>query len=276
MMRMQHAGNAQLQDLARGIRQDVVTMAAQGFASHVGSGLSMVDILTYLYWNGLNVDPQQWECEDRDIFILSKGHGSAALYATLANAGFFPRERLSEYYADGGFLPGHPVWRCVPGVEATTGSLGHGLALAVGQAIGQKMKGSSCRTVVLLGDGECNEGSVWEAAMYASKCRIANLIAFVDCNDLQGLGLVREVSSLYPLREKWASFGWRVHEVDGHDFVEIDRAYSEAVPETDGPTVILAKTVKGKGVSFMENKLEWHYKSPSTDQLRQAIEELTS
>lgn len=253
----------------------MVKMVSRAKSSHVGTALSVIDILVVLYFAQLNIDPIQPTDKDRDIFILSKGHGSAALYAILALAGFVEEGRLIEYYADGGSMPGHPAYQCIPGVEASTGSLGHGLAIALGQAQAQSIMSSSSRTFVLLGDGECNEGSIWEAAMYAAHLKPRNLVAIVDCNGLQGLGHTNEVTALHPLRDKWESFGWRAIDVDGHDHEALQRAFENAKTISDAPVVILAKTVKGKGVTFMEDRLEWHYKSPNTEQLSVALGDLS-
>lgn len=240
-------------------------------SSHIGSCLSICDILYVLYIKILNVDPENPCKVDRDKFILSKGHASAALYSILAEKGFFPKEFLNKYYIDGGMLPGHLDMEAVPGVEASVGSLGHGLSIGLGMAIANRQSSNSGRIFVLLGDGECNEGSVWEAIMLAATLRLTNLTAIIDYNKLQSFGRTNEVINQTNMGERWKSFGWEVYEVDGHNLAELEKTFR--LPQT-GPKVIIAHTIKGKGVSFMENRLEWHYKSPNAEQCVQAIKEI--
>jgi transketolase len=246
-------------------------MTHYSYSSHVGSCLSIADILYALYFRVLNIDPKVPHKADRDKFILSKGHGSAALYATLAEKGFFPKAYLDRFYIDGGILPGHLDMDAVPGVEVSAGSLGHGLSVGVGMAVANRQMNNPGRVYVLLGDGECNEGSVWEAVMLASTITLSNLTAIIDYNKLQSFGRTNEVIDQKNMAERWRSFGWEVYEVNGHKLDELERAFS--LPQT-GPKVIIAHTVKGKGVSFMEDRLEWHYKSPNDEQYAQAIKEL--
>ena len=243
-------------------------------ASHIGSALSCVDILTVLYFKILNINPQSPLAENRDRFILSKGHAASALYATLALKGFFSEEILDTYCQDGGKLPGHSTKGCVPGVEVSTGSLGHGLPMGVGMAIAAKNDGKKYRIFVLMSDGECEEGSVWEAAMLASHHKLDNLIAIIDYNKLQAFGRTNEVINLEPLTKKWAAFGWVVKEVDGYNYSDIEKAMREIPFKKNKPSIIIAHTKKGKGISFMENKLEWHYKSPNKEQFELALKEL--
>lgn len=255
----------------KNIKQSILHMVHYSHSSHVGSCLSMVDILYTLYFKILNIDPCSPQKEDRDKFILSKGHGSAALYATLAERGFFPKKYLDQFYLDGGILPGHVDMMVVPGLEASAGSLGHGLSIGVGMAIANKQMTNPGQIYVLLGDGECNEGSVWEAIMLASHLKLSNLTAIVDVNRLQGFGRTNEVINQENSPERWRAFGWEVYEVDGHDTDELELAFNH--PQ-QGPKVLIAYTIKGKGVSFMENKLEWHYKSPNDEEYRIALGEL--
>ncbi len=249
-------------------------MVHHAHASHIGSCLSMADLLAVLYQAVLRVDPKRPDRPQRDRFILSKGHGGAALYAVLAERGFFPLDWLETYCDDGARLAGHCTHHGVPGVEFSTGSLGHGLSLGCGVALAAKHDGVSCRVFVQLSDGECDEGSLWEAALFAPHHHLDNLIAIVDYNKGQGFGTVAEVLNLEPLADKWRSFGWAVREIDGHDHAQILDAFQAAPFEPQQPSVILAHTVKGKGVSFMENKLAWHYKSPTDEQLAAALAEL--
>ncbi|MGQ9851552.1 MAG: transketolase, partial [Aggregatilineaceae bacterium] len=210
----------------------------------------------------------------RDRFVLSKGHGCAALYAVLAECGFFPLEWLDTFYQNGSRLPGHATHTHVPGIEVSTGSLGHGLSIACGMALAAKRDGKPYRVFALLSDGECDEGSTWEAVLFASHHRLDNLIAIVDYNKIQSLGRVEEVINLEPLAEKWRSFGWAVREIDGHDVLEIEDALSQVPFEAGRPSCVIAHTVKGKGVSFMEDKLLWHYRSPQGEEYEAALAEL--
>ena len=260
--------------IAKKIRIKILEMVFNSQASHVGSAFSVVDILTVLYFNILSIDIKKPWAEDRDRFILSKGHASAALYATLALRGFFHEDILKKYCINGGVLPGHSTINCVPGVEASTGSLGHGLSMGIGMAIAGKFNKNDYRVFVLLSDGECDEGSVWEAAMFAAHHRLDNLIAIVDYNELQAFGQTKEVVELEPFAEKWASFGWEAKKINGYDFSEIQDVLSNVPLSRNKPSVIVAKTIKGRGVSFMENKLAWHYKSPNRDQYKLALKEL--
>lgn len=255
----------------KNIKRSIIRMTHYSYSSHVGSCLSIADILYALYFRVLNIDPKVPHKADRDKFILSKGHGSAALYATLAEKGFFPKAYLDRFYIDGGILPGHLDMDAVPGVEVSAGSLGHGLSVGVGMAVANRQMNNPGRVYVLLGDGECNEGSVWEAVMLASTITLSNLTAIIDYNKLQSFGRTNEVIDQKNMAERWRSFGWEVYEVNGHKLDELERAFS--LPQT-GPKVIIAHTVKGKGVSFMEDRLEWHYKSPNDEQYAQAIKEL--
>jgi transketolase len=241
--------------------------------SHIGTCYSMADLLAVLYGGVLRVDPSRPAWPDRDRFILSKGHGAAALYAVLAECGFFPAELLSTYCQDGSRLAGH-VSHHVPGVEVSTGSLGHGLPIGCGMALAARQARRPWRVVVLLGDGECDEGSVWEAALFAGHHRLDNLTAVIDHNKIQSLGHVADVLDLAPFADKWRSFGWAVREVDGHDHAAVEAALRD-VPHVAGrPSLLLAHTVKGKGVSFMEDRLLWHYRSPDAPQLARALAEL--
>jgi transketolase len=234
----------------------------------------MADLLAVLYSKTLRIDPARPDWPERDRFILSKGHACAPLYAVLAERGFFPTEWLDDFYQDGSHLPGHATHVGVPGVEVSTGSLGHGLPIACGMALAGKRDGKAYRVFTLLSDGECDEGSVWEAVLFAPHHRLDNLISIVDYNKIQSLGTVKEVLGLEPFGAKWNAFGWAVREIDGHNLEQIEQVLSEVPLEPGKPTCVLAHTVKGKGVSFMENKLLWHYRSPDGDEIARALVEL--
>lgn len=256
---------------SREIKTRIIQMTHYSRSSHVGSCLSIADILYVLYFRILNVFPQDPAKEERDRFILSKGHGSAALYATLAEKGFFPKDWLERFYVDNGLLPGHLDRDTVPGIEVSSGSLGHGLSIGIGMAISNRQKGNPGRVYLLLGDGECNEGSVWEGVMLAATLKIDNLTAIVDFNKLQGFGCTNDVIDQSNMAERWRCFGWETYELDGHDQEELERVL--LLPQL-GPKAVIAHTTKGKGVSFMENKLEWHYMSPDAQQCKDALHEL--
>ena len=255
------------------IRNSILHMVHYSKSSHVGTCLSMVEILYTLYFRILRIDPQDPGKPDRDKFILSKGHGSAALYATLAERGFYDKSVLDRYYVDDGILPGHLDMTAVPGIDASAGSLGHGLSIAVGMAIANRQMKNPGRVYVILGDGECNEGSVWEAVMLASSLKLSNLTAIIDYNKIQSFGRTNDIINQENMGERWKAFGWETHEINGHDPDSIEAAC--LAPQTR-PKAIIADTVKGKGVSFMEDKLEWHYKSPNDSQLMEALQELES
>ena len=256
------------------IRRHVVQMAAEAKTSHVGSALSCVDILCALYFRVMKTHPQKWDEPDYDRFILSKGHGVMAWFATLAERDFFDVSLLKEYAVDGGRLGEHPDHGTVPGIKVTTGSLGHGLSVGLGMAIVKKIDQSPSRIFVVLSDGECNEGSVWEAVMYAAHQKLDNLVVIIDFNKMQAMGRSPEVNAIEPLAEKWKAFGWAVEEVDGHN-IENMVTTLERIPFMKGkPSVVIAHTVLGKGVSFMEDDLLWHYQIPSAEQVKQAFEEL--
>jgi len=255
----------------KNIRRSILHMVHYSKSSHVGACLSMVEILYTLYFKILHIDPLQPLLADRDKFLLSKGHGSAALYATLAERGFYPLAHLEQYYTDGGILPGHLDMDAVPGVEASAGSLGHGLSIGVGMAIANRQTGNPGRVFVLLGDGECNEGSVWEAVMLAATLKLKTLTVIVDYNKIQSFGRTNEIIDQSNMVERWRTFGWDAVEVDGHNVAALEACFRK---ESNLPKAIIAHTVKGKGVSYMEDKLEWHYKSPNDVQLAQALSEL--
>lgn len=249
-------------------------MISHSKAAHVGSSLSVVDILAVLYCSWLRHRPQEPEWRERDRVILSKGHAAAALYATLAHAGYLKHEDLFSYCANGGKLFGHATHTGAPGVEISTGSLGHGLPIGIGMALGARERGSSSRTVVILSDGECDEGSNWEGFLFAPAQKLDNLIVIIDYNKIQSFGRTAEVLDLEPLADKLRAFRWNVREVDGHDHGAL-AAVLAAQPEASGvPTVIIAHTVKGKGVPYMEDNLLWHYRPPSPEQLAEALKHL--
>jgi len=260
--------------IAKEIRKKVLKMVFDSRTSHLGSSLSAVDILTVLYFKILKIDPKNPLDENRDRFILSKGHAAAALYAALAERGFFPKEILDGYCRDGGKLPGHSTRGCVPGVEVSTGSLGHGLPMGAGMAIAAKNDGKNYRIFILMSDGECEEGSVWEAALFASHHQLDNLIGIIDYNKLQAFGRTNEILNLEPLKKKWESFGWSVKEIDGHDFSQIEENLSQIPFEKGKPSLLICHTIKGKGVSFIEDKLEWHYKNLTKEEYDMALKEL--
>jgi transketolase len=261
-------------DFANRIRRRVLEMICRAKSSHIGSVFSAVDVLAVLYDNILCLDPERPEWPDRDRFILSKGHACAGLYAALAERGFFPESWLDEFFANRGRLAGHATHWGVPGVEVSTGSLGHGLSLGCGMALAGKRDRLSYRVFVMLSDGECDEGSTWEAALFAPHHSLDNLIAIIDYNKIQSLGHVDDVLDLSPFVAKWESFGWGVCEIDGHDHAQIERVLS-AIPAVRGtPTCVIANTVKGKGVSFMEDQVLWHYRCPDADERLRAFAEL--
>jgi transketolase len=258
---------------ARAVRAATVRMAHDGKTPHVGSALSSVDVLVALYFHIMRIDPSA-DTPDDDVFILSKGHGCMSYYATLAERGILARDVLASYAQNGGALPEHPTPGHIPGVRVATGSLGHGLAIAAGMAHARALDRRPGRIFTLLSDGECNEGSIWEAAMFAAGRHLANLVAIVDYNKLQAMGRSDEVTALAPLADKWRAFGWETREIDGHDLSAIVAAL-DALPYAAGrPSAIVAHTVKGKGVSFMEDDLEWHYRPPNDADLARALTEL--
>lgn len=265
---------AEFQRTASRIRAHVVRMAHAARAPHVASSLSCVDILVALYFHVLRIDPQKPSDPMRDRFILSKGHACSAQYAALAERGFFPAELLSEYARNGGRLAEHPGPWCVPGIEAATGSLGHGLSIGIGLAYAAQLQHLPYRVFVVLSDGECHEGSVWEAAMFAPAHQLDNLVAIIDDNKWSALQRSRAPMALDSLAEKWSAFGWRTVEVDGHDAAALLTALERIPHEPGRPTALIAQTVKGKGVSFMEDDLEWHYRPPSAADVERALREL--
>ncbi len=261
-----------LELVSKQIRKSILLMNANSSASHSGTALSTVEILVILYFKIMNIDINNPKAMSRDKFILSKGHGSSALYATLAERGFFDKILLNGFYIDGGQLPGHLDKEAVPGVEVSSGSLGHGLSIAIGMALANKLDQLNNHVFVMCGDGELNEGSMWEAIMFAPQQSLNNLTLIVDYNKFQGYGVTNEVINLEPLKEKFEAFNWEVIEINGHNLFDIEKSLLKKVKK---PKVIIAHTTKGKGVSYMENQFIWHYKSPNDQELKQALDELS-
>jgi transketolase len=264
-----------LEETAREIRKNVLKMTFKSQTSHIGSSLSCIEILAVLYFKILKTDIKNPFSEKRDRFILSKGHAVASLYSTLAQKGFFPLKELDYYCKDGKKMPGHSTKRSMPGVEVTTGALGHGLPIATGMALALKKDKRSQRVFVLMSDGECDEGSNWEAALFAGHHKLDNLTSIIDYNKLQAFGRTNKVLNLEPLAKKWEDFGWQVKEVDGHNLEDLEKNLSKIPFKKGKPSLLIAHTVKGKGVSFMENKLEWHYKNLDQKLLEKALKELS-
>ena len=258
---------------AHRIRRHALSMTSLGKSSHVGSVLSMAEILAVLYGRVLNIDPMRPAWADRDRLILSKGHGGAGIYAALAERGFFPVERLRDHYQNGSVFSGHVSHKGVPGVDISTGALGHGLGIGAGMAIAAQRGKENWRVYVVMSDGECDEGSVWEAAMFAGHHRLGNLTAVIDYNHIQSLASVSDTLELEPFADKWRAFGWEAIEVDGHDCSALEDALSDR-DEVACPRVVIAHTTKGKGVSFMENQILWHYRSPQGGEFADALAEL--
>ena len=259
--------------VAARIRGRIIQLSHQARTPHLGSSLSFVDLLVFLYWKFLKISPNQVTAPNRDRFILSKGHGITALYAVLAEKSFFSPELFKDYAQPGSPLPEHPSPHCVPGIEAATGSLGHGLSVATGMALAAKMKGNQFNVVTLLSDGECNEGSTWEAALLAPAHKLDNLIAIVDFNKWQATGRSSEITALEPLDEKFKAFGWNSLRIDGHDFRQIGSAL-ELAKNSDKPFAVIADTVKGKGIKMMEDDNNWHYRIPTKEEIDSAFAEL--
>ena len=269
--------NQELAKVANEVRKGVVTAVHVAKSGHPGGSLGAADIMTYLYFAEMDVDPADPRRADRDRFVLSKGHCAPALYAVLAERGFFGKEELETLRHIGSRLQGHPNMNDTPGVDMSTGSLGQGISAAVGMALAAKRWGDSYRVYTLLGDGECEEGQVWEAAMFAGNHALDNLVAVVDHNGLQIDGTIDEVNSAMPLADKFRAFKWHVIELaDGNDMEQIAAAFAEARKVSGAPVAIIAETVKGKGVSFMENQVGWHGKAPNDEQFEQAMAELTA
>ena len=263
-----------LKETALEIRRSIIRSVYAAGSGHPGGSLSAVEILTALYFEKMKVDPKNSKWEERDRFILSKGHAAPVLYAVLAEKGFFPKEELLKLRHIGAMLQGHPDMKGTPGVEMSTGSLGQGFSTSIGMSLGAKLDQRASRIYVLLGDGEVQEGIVWEAAMAAAHYKLDNLTAFMDYNGLQIDGNTEEVMNIDPITDKWKSFGWNVLTIDGHDYDQIFDALEKAEATKNQPTMIIAKTVKGKGVSFMENQAGWHGNAPKKEEAEKALEEL--
>lgn len=265
---------SELEKKAKEIRRGIIEAVYNGKSGHPGGSLSIADVMTVLYFNEMNINPSEPKWEDRDRFVLSKGHCSPVLYSCLANRGYFPIEDLKTFRKIDSYLQGHPDLNKVPGVDMTSGSLGQGLSVANGMAIVGKMSGKDYRVYCVLGDGEIEEGQVWEAAMASSKYKLDNLCVIVDNNNLQIDGTIEEVMSSYPIDEKFKSFGFQVINIDGHDIEEILKAFEVAKNIKEKPVCIIAKTTKGKGVEYMENQVGWHGKAPNEEQYQIAMEGL--
>lgn len=266
--------NLELQKMANEVRKDIVTAVHSAKSGHPGGSLSAADVFTYLYFEEMNIDPKDPKKPDRDRFVLSKGHTAPGLYSALAERGFFPKEDLKTLRQIGSHLQGHPCMQHTPGLDMSSGSLGQGVSAAVGMALSAKVFGDSYRVYTLLGDGELQEGEVWEASMFASAKKLDNLCVIVDNNNLQIDGTIDEVNSPYPIDEKFKAFGFHVINVNGHDFDELRSAFAEAKTVKGQPTVIIMKTIKGKGVSFMENNAAWHGTAPNDEQYAVAMADL--
>ncbi len=264
----------ELAKIACNVRMGIIEGTFNAKSGHPGGSLSIAEILTYLYFKEMNVDAAAPLKEDRDRFVLSKGHAAPALYSVMAQKGYFPVEELKTLRKVDSRLQGHPSMNYLPGIDISSGSLGQGISAACGMALGAKLKGDAFRVYTILGDGEIEEGQVWEAAMYAAAKKLDNLVAFVDNNNLQIDGSVEEVNSPYPIPEKFVAFGWNVIEIDAHSFDEIENALNNARNCKGKPTAIIAKSVKGKGVSYMENQVNWHGSAPNAEQYEIAMAEL--
>lgn len=262
-----------LESISKTIRREVLTMVYQSRSGHLGCSLGIVDILVTLYFNVLRINPKNPFLEIRDRFLLSKGHACSALYAVLAECGFFPKSFLSTYFKDGSKLAGHVTLGSLPGIEATFGSLGHGLSIGIGMSLAAKHKNLSSRIYVLIGDGECAEGSIWEGVNFAGHHKINNLVLLLDNNNLQIMGKGSDILNSLPFKDKFKAFGWDVKLVDGHDISAISKVLQTQT--LSKPLAIIANTIKGKGISFMENKVEWHGKCPSEEEYKLALGELS-
>lgn len=264
----------ELREMAKKLRRHIITMTATAGSGHPGGSLSAADIVTALYFKIMRYNPQNTQWADRDRFILSKGHAAPILYAALAESGYFPVEELATLRKLDSRLQGHTDRNLTPGVEMSTGSLGMGLSFGVGVALAGKLDHRDYCTYVLLSDGECEEGQIWEAALSAAQFKLDNLVAIVDCNKMQLSGWTRDIMNLEPLGQKWQAFGWHGIDIDGHDFSQILAAFQEARKIRTKPIVIIARTIKGKGVSFMENNVKFHGKAPTTEEAKRALREL--
>jgi len=263
-----------LPDVARQVRRDILTMLHQAGSGHPGGSLSAVEMLVALYWRFLRHDPPNPQWPDRDRFILSKGHAAPVLYAVLANRGYFPREELATLRRLNSRLQGHTDSTCTPGVEMSAGSLGQGLSFGIGMALAARLDGRGYRVFVMLGDGECNEGQVWEAALAASHFKLDTVTVLLDRNRVQNDGPTAQIMDTEPMADKWRAFGWSVAEVDGHDFAQVLPAIEAARSVRGRPSIVIGHTTKGKGVSFMEGTSDWHGKAPNADELARALAEL--
>lgn len=264
-----------LEKKAARLRKTCIEISSNKKIPHLGSCLSCADILTVLYWDSLNIDPKDPKNEDRDRFLLSKGHASPIYLQGLAQRGFFPESDLELFGLNGSLFHEHPPKPgYINGVEAATGSLGHGFSMGLGMAKAARIKSKTYKVFVLLGDGECNEGVIWECAMLAPKMDVGNLIAIIDYNKLQATGRSQEITAIDPLEKKWESFGWHTQVIDGHNLLEIKKAVDKAISTPDQPSMIIANTIKGKGVTFMEDDNNWHYRTPNKEELTAALKEL--
>ena len=266
--------NKKLEKMANEIRKGIIVSTHSAKSGHPGGSLSATEIYAYLYFKEMNIDPTQPKKADRDRFVLSKGHAAPGYYATLANRGFFPVEDLKNLRHIGAYLQGHPDMKHTPGVDMSSGSLGQGISVAVGMATSAKLNNEDYRVYTLLGDGEIEEGQVWEEAMFAGHKKLDNLVVIIDNNNLQIDGTIDEVNSPYPIDKKFEAFNFHVINVDGNNFEQLDKAFKEARTVKGQPTAIIAKTVKGKGISFMENQVSWHGAAPNDEQYEMAMKEL--
>ena len=271
---MENTRVRELQIVANHVRQGVIVGTYNAKSGHPGGSLSIAELLTYLYCEEMRVDPANPKWEERDRLVLSKGHCCPALYSILAERGFLPKEELQNLRHVGALLQGHPDMKTIPGIDMSSGSLGQGISAACGMAIAGKLKNAAWKVYCILGDGEIEEGQVWEAAMFAKKNKLNNLVCIVDNNDLQIDGRISDVSGLYPIDEKFRAFGWEVLYADAHDFNSLEAAFAAAKKVTDKPVMIVQKSIKGKGVSYMEDKADWHGKAPNAAEYEQAMQEL--
>lgn len=267
-------GTSELEAIAVNLRRDLLEISYKSRSGHIGSSMSAADLLAALYFQFLNVDPLRPDWEDRDRFIMSKGHACAVYYAALCRRGFFTRDVLLRYALDGGTLGHHPHRKLAWGMEASTGSLGHGLSMGAGLALAARASKAAWRTAVMLSDGEMNEGTVWEAVVFAAQHKLDNLVSIIDCNKIQALGFTRDIADLSNLDEILKSFGWSVRRINGHCMRSVSEALNAVPFEPGKPSAIVADTVKGKGVSFMENQLLWHYRCPDAQEFEAAMKEL--